>query len=122
MGGGSCKSAPAMRSNTRFGWHGTPLTSEQLQLRCSPSQLLERILDNDRIDVLAGELTALASVVTRLLETVTPAQAAKAQEALQIDRDTLRVGLADNMSETELATTELALDNYIALLVDVAES
>jgi len=79
-------------------------------------------LDNDRIDVLAGELTALASVVTRLLETVTPAQAAKAQEALQLDRDTLRVGLSDNMSEAEVSTTERALDNYLSLLVDVAES
>jgi len=74
------------------------------------------------MDVLAGELSALATVVVRLIETITPEQAAHAHEALLIDRDAIRIGTSAGGPELELATTERALDNYLSLLIDVAES
>ncbi|TDS82605.1 hypothetical protein [Comamonas sp. JUb58] len=69
-----------------------------------------------------GQLQALSLVVTQLITTLTPVQAAQVATGLAIDRNALR---EEGHADTPLAvieTQEQVLDAYLALLSSCARS
>ena len=71
--------------------------------------------------VIRGQLTAMGLLLTQITSTLTPLQAAQAAVSLAIDRESLRNEADYATPEEEIATSEVLLDGYLALLSTLAQ-
>ncbi len=76
---------------------------------------------NEEFAAMRGQQAAMGLLLTQLISFLTPVQAAQAAVSLAIEREAVRNEADYATPETELATTEVLLDGYLALLSTVAQ-
>lgn len=74
------------------------------------------------IAALNGKIDAIGQVLTQVLSTMTPLQAAQACVGLATELDALRREADSEAPEEQLAVQEAVLDAYLGLLSSVAHS
>ena len=79
-------------------------------------------MEKEDFEVLSGQVAALNTVLTKLLTTLTPYQAAVMAAEVAIEKESLRDVSDYATPEKELAVQERMLDAYIELLSAVANS
>ena len=79
-------------------------------------------MEKEDFEALSGQVAALNTVLTKLLTTLTPYQAAVMAAEVAIEKESLRDVSDYATPEKELAVQERMLDAYIELLSAVANS